>query len=119
MESKEVGKLLDYVKAGYPNFLRDNDPAIVFDLWSRTLKDYEFDSVMKNLERYMLENEFPPKIKDLVNGIANDTRPRIPGVEETKKIIAGYQVPKEQRIDPLVLQSMIDEMKANIRRSKK
>lgn len=97
MDKNEVGILLNYVKAGFPHFLRDNDPAIVFDLWYRSLKDFEFQRVLDNLIAYMKENEYPPKIKDLVDGLVVNEKYNIPGIEETKKILDSYIVPEEER----------------------
>ena len=119
MEREETKTIVRKIHAVYQNSFKMDDPKFVIDTWHEVLKDYEFKNVNENLNRYMLEDDFAPKIKDLVNNLADNERPRIPGIEETKKIIAGYQVPKEKRIDPDVLQTMIDEMKVNVRRSKK
>lgn len=97
MDEKEVGLLLNYVRAGYPHFLRDNDPKIVFDLWYRSLKEFEFQPVLDNLIRYMKTSEYPPKIKDLVEGLVVNEKYNIPGIEETKKILDSYIVPESER----------------------
>lgn len=107
MKKNEVLDLMKYIKAAYPLFLKDNEPAIVFDLWYRSLKDFEYERVLDNLIQYSKENEYPPKIKDLVEGLVMNERYNIPGVEETKKIIEGYMLPPEQRAS----QEFIDKLK--------
>jgi hypothetical protein len=100
MDKKEVGQLLNYVNVAFPNFLRDNKPEIILDFWFRSLKDFEYGPVLDNLVNYAQINEYPPKIKDLVEGLTINENYIVPGIEETKKIMDSYQVPKEQRLSP-------------------
>ncbi|WP_042375307.1 replicative helicase loader/inhibitor [Neobacillus jeddahensis] len=98
MDKKDVGQLLNYLNVAYPNFLRDNKPETVLDFWFRSLKDFEYEKVLDNLVDYAQTNDFPPKIKDLVAGLMVNEKYNIPGIEETKKIMEGYQVPEEHRL---------------------
>ena len=116
MNKKEVGQLLNYVNAAYPNFLKDNDPVIVLDFWFRSLKEFGYEQVLNNLVTYAQGNEYPPKVKDLVNGLVVNEKYNIPGIEETKKIIEQYQVPKEQRMDKDELRALIDKTVSEIKR---
>ena len=56
---KEVFKLLKY---SYPQFEVTTDKL---DMWTRLLKDQNPATVMKNTERYVLNNKFPPSLADL------------------------------------------------------
>lgn len=109
MNKKEVGQLLNYVNVAYPNFLRDNKPETILDFWVRSLKDFEYEQVLDNLVNYARTNEFPPKIKDLVDGLIVDEKYNIPGIEETKKIMDSYQVPKDQRVSPDELKELFKQ----------
>jgi hypothetical protein len=109
MDKKEVAQLLNYVNVAYPNFLRDNKPEMILDFWFRSLKDFEYDPVLVNLVSYAQTNEYPPKVKDLVNGLIVNEKYNIPTIEETKKIMEGYQVPKEKRASPNELKKMFKE----------
>lgn len=46
----------------YPQFEVDSDKL---DNWTRLLKDQNPARVMRNAERYALDNKFPPTIADL------------------------------------------------------
>ncbi|NRD81153.1 hypothetical protein HPT25_28075 [Bacillus sp. BRMEA1] len=109
MDRKEVAQLLNYVNVAFPNFLRDNKPETVLDFWFRGLKDFEYEKVLDNLVNYAQINEFPPKIKDLVDGLIVNEHYNIPGIEETKKIMDSYQVPKEQRVPPDELKKLFKQ----------
>jgi hypothetical protein len=109
MDKKEVAQLLNYVNVAYPNFLRDNKPETVLDFWFRSLKDFEYEPILANLINYAQSNEFPPKIKDLVDGLLINENYNVPGIEETKKIMDSYQVPKEQRAHPDELKKMFKQ----------
>jgi predicted component of type VI protein secretion system len=114
MDKKDVAQLLNYVNVSFPNFLRDNKPEMVLDFWFRSLKDFEYEQVLDNLVNYAQTNEFPPKIKDLVNGLIVDEKYNVPGIEETKKIIESYQVPKEQRLSPDEVKKLLAEVRREL-----
>jgi hypothetical protein len=106
MNKKEVGQLLTNVSSAYPNFSKDSDKELLFDFWYRCLKEFDYEQVLENLINYVKTNEFPPKIKDLVNGLVVNEKYNVPGIEETQKIMDSYQVPKEQRVPQDELKKM-------------
>lgn len=115
MDKKEVAQLLNYVNVVFPNFLRDNKPEIVLDFWFRSLKDFEYEAVLDNLVNYAQTNEFPPKIKDLVDGLIGNENYNVPGIEETKKIMDSYQVPEDERLPPDELKKMFEKAQQGLR----
>lgn len=58
-EVKDVFKLLTQV---YPQFEVTADKL---DTWTRLLNDQNPAVVMRNAERYVLENKFPPSLSEL------------------------------------------------------
>lgn len=56
---KEIFKILAYA---YPKFEVSSEKI---DFWLKYLKDQNPATVMRNTERYVLENKFPPSIADL------------------------------------------------------
>jgi hypothetical protein len=58
-EVKEVFKILKNI---YPQFEVTSEKL---DVWSGFLKDQNPAVIMRNTERYALENKFPPTIADL------------------------------------------------------
>lgn len=111
MNSLEVGQLLNYVNAAYPQFIKDNDPKIIKELWCDALAPYKFDDVKKVFMQYAQVNEFPPKIASLVKNLSvKDESYNVPGLQETKQIIAQYKpLPKSQRPTPEQIKKMIAE----------
>lgn len=62
MNREKVFELLKLISDAYPHF--DFDQGKI-DNWSRLLKGQNPVVVMKNAERYVLENKFPPSLSDL------------------------------------------------------
>ena len=81
-------------------FLKGEDIKFFIDSWYDFLKDYDFDRVTQNLNDHVKNNEFAPKVKDLVKGLVIDEKYNIPNREETLEIIKTYQVPEEKRATP-------------------
>lgn len=62
MTKKQMGEVLVFLNSVYPNF---EVTQFKIDSWTRILKDNNPADVMKNAERYALENKFPPTIYDI------------------------------------------------------
>lgn len=62
MNREKVYEILKLLSDVYPNF--DFDQSKI-DTWARLLKDQNPAIVMRNAERYTLENKFPPSLSDL------------------------------------------------------
>lgn len=114
MEREQAKMIVRKISAVYPSFKMD-DPTFVIDTWYGILKDFDFASVDDNLNRYTLESEYPPKIKDLVKGLVVNEKYNIPGIEETKKIVAGYQVPKDERMPQEEVKALVKKITSEIR----
>ena len=95
MDKQEVGQLLNYVKAAYPLFLKENDPKVIFELWSDVLKDCEFTEVMQNLKTYAKGNKWPPTISDLIT-----TKSKYPGHTNAGDIVKRVEEFKKHKGQP-------------------
>ncbi len=62
MTKRQVFDLLTFLKDVYPN-LEVTQSKI--NTWTRLLKNQDPVRVMKNAEKYVLSNKFPPTIADL------------------------------------------------------
>jgi hypothetical protein len=62
MIKREVAELLKFLNDSYPS-LEVTQSRI--DTWTRLLKDQNPARVMRNAERYITEQKFPPTIADL------------------------------------------------------
>jgi hypothetical protein len=89
---KEILALFQQIKRNY-SFEVDQDKI---DFWYKALKDYDFATLEENLLEHVKTNRFPPVIADLAKQPKKDDsfRPYYPGIEETKKILDGYQTDK-------------------------
>lgn len=62
MNREQVYEVLKLLSNAYPNFDFDQDKI---NTWARLLKDQNPAVVMRNAEKYALENKFPPTLSDL------------------------------------------------------
>lgn len=62
MNKKEVASLFKFLRSIYPSFEVDQ---YKINTWSHMLADQDPARVMKNAERFALENKFPPVLADL------------------------------------------------------
>lgn len=62
MNKKEVAGLFRFLKSIYPQFEVDQ---FKIDTWTSLLSDQNPATIMKNAERFAIENKFPPTIADL------------------------------------------------------
>ncbi|CAM3708313.1 replicative helicase loader/inhibitor [Cohnella lubricantis] len=62
MDRADVIELFIELKTAYPNF-DDSDENI--DLHFKYLKDFPFGDAMKNVEKHILTERFPPTIADI------------------------------------------------------
>lgn len=105
MNKKEVAMILESVAAYYPGFKVNSDNAIsIISTWHRVLKDYEFNSILENLDQYARNNKFAPSVADLINPSPNESTDRyIPSVEETRRYLeAEEQHARENENNPIV-----------------
>lgn len=65
MTNEQCQKMLDIIVGVYPSFLNGRDPKIVFRAWYRYLKDSDYEDTMKNLDKWIEENTYPPTIRDI------------------------------------------------------
>lgn len=62
MTREEVKEIFKIIKNIYPQFEVTSEKL---DVWSRFLKDQNPAIIMRNTERFVLDNKFPPTIADL------------------------------------------------------
>ena len=62
MDRKHVIEVFKVIKGVYPSFEVSTEKV---DLWTRLLKDQNPAIIMRNAERYVLNQKFPPTIADL------------------------------------------------------
>jgi len=62
MNREQVFDVLKLLNDAYPQFNFDQSKI---DNWARLLKDQNPAIVMRNAERYVLENKYPPSLSDL------------------------------------------------------
>ncbi|OHR73978.1 hypothetical protein HMPREF3291_05175 [Bacillus sp. HMSC76G11] len=62
MNKEQVFEVLSLISAAYPKFDFDQNKL---NTWHRLLKDQNPEVIIRNTERYVLENRFPPSIADL------------------------------------------------------
>ena len=62
MNREQVFEVLQLLNDAYPNFNFDQSKI---DNWTKLLKDQNPAVIMKNAERYALNNKFPPSLSDL------------------------------------------------------
>lgn len=62
MKREEVKEVFKLIKSVYPQFEVDTGKI---DTWTRLMKDQNPAVVMRNAERYVLEQKFPPTIADI------------------------------------------------------
>lgn len=62
MNRKQVYDVLSLLDAAYPHFVVDQSKV---DTWSHLLHNQNPAVVMRNAERYILTNKYPPSLADL------------------------------------------------------
>lgn len=62
MNRDQVKEVFKIVKSVYPHFEVNSEKV---DIWARLLKDQDSSVVIRNTERYVTNNKFPPTIADL------------------------------------------------------
>lgn len=63
MTKKQVAEVLVFLNDAYPNFTVTQSKI---DNWHRLLKKQNPAIIMRNAERYAIENKFPPAISELM-----------------------------------------------------
>lgn len=58
-QTKEVFKI---IKSVYPTFEVSSEKL---DVWSKLLREQDYEAVINNTEGYVLNNKFPPTITDI------------------------------------------------------
>ena len=89
MDREQVKEIFKLLKYSYPNFEVNSDKI---DTWTRLLKDQNPAVVMRNTERYVLEQKFPPTISELRER-RTESRKRdfLQKVEQWKGEAVGYK----------------------------
>lgn len=84
------------------------------DSWHLALKEYDFETIKKNLLNYCKTNKFAPKIADLIQekAIVLDRMNAIPSVEETYEYLKTLTRPEHTQEDI----QRIEQSKAEIRK---
>ena len=62
MEREEVKEVFKFLKTVYPQLEVDSDKL---NVWHKLLKDQNPARVMRNAEKYAMDNKFPPTVADL------------------------------------------------------
>ncbi|MEW9122702.1 MAG: replicative helicase loader/inhibitor [Thermotaleaceae bacterium] len=98
MNKKDVLMIIVEIQTfyNYPFTKREPDKNandVLLDLtnkWHKVLKDYEFETIKKNLNDYIKSNRFAPAIADLVN--ENQKERAIPNKEETQAMLRQWDL---------------------------
>ncbi|WP_200415971.1 replicative helicase loader/inhibitor [Virgibacillus salexigens] len=89
MTKREVAELLKFLNDSYPN-LEVTQSRI--DTWSRLLKDQNPAVVMRNAERYVIDQKFPPTIADLrERRLAAHSNSHLEKVKQWEEKAIGYK----------------------------
>lgn len=112
MTKQELFELLKEIAEYYPAFIdvSDKDAMVTrAKVWYRALEKFDIDSIRDKLADYATKSEYPPKVSDLVKGLnIQDIKHNIPGLQETKQIIAQYKpLPEEDRPTQEQIRQMI------------
>ena len=67
MNDMETVAVLAIITNCYPQW---NPPMVTLELYSRAMNDLDFDTVNKVVEKYVMNNKFPPTIADIREGSA-------------------------------------------------
>lgn len=65
MTKDECREIITIIIGAYPNFLMGRTVETVYKSWFRALKDSSYDETLKNLDRWIDENNTPPFIKNI------------------------------------------------------
>lgn len=65
MTKEECKNIIEILNGVYPNFLNGRKLEIVFKAWYRYLKDSNYEDTMCNLDEWIVENTYPPTIRDI------------------------------------------------------
>ncbi|WHX74676.1 replicative helicase loader/inhibitor [Bacillus safensis] len=110
MTKAETLELLKLIKTYYEHFEVDQSKL---DAWAKILKPENYERIEANLIVYVKNNQFPPKVSDLLNQKERYSRSAaIPNVEETQSYLSEIEraEPTEEE------QEKIEQHKAAIRK---
>lgn len=62
MTKEQCQEILDILVGAYPNFLNGREPRTIFKTWYRYLRDSSYEETLKNIDRWVQENNFPPTV---------------------------------------------------------
>lgn len=65
MTKEECQEILDILVGAYPTFLNSRDPKSVFKAWYRSLRNSSYEETLKNIDRWIDENNYPPTISSI------------------------------------------------------
>ncbi|HBG02221.1 MAG TPA: hypothetical protein DDW87_11700 [Firmicutes bacterium] len=64
MDEKQKASFLKQMYGNY-HYLKPSDGAM--EIWKRHLSDIDYDTAIKNLDRHVVDNGYPPTISDILN----------------------------------------------------
>lgn len=117
MKRNEVIDLLQDIEIFYPGKFKIENARIV-ELWQNAMAEEDAGKINKNLKRYVLHNEWPPSISQLVDAEPEASGPAVPTLEQTKLYLQGMDNQRERVKEELDLHGNeeIEQAKAEIRR---
>lgn len=68
MTQEETVKLLEILKAAYPNWKIDN-PKQTLEVYEMALGSYKAEDIYKSARVHITRSKFPPSIAELIHGI--------------------------------------------------
>lgn len=89
MDKKEVVEIIKTISNIYGSKFKMDDPQGTVNAWHMVLVDYEFDSIMANLQSYVKTNRFAPSVADIIEVEPAKDR-AIPSYDETKEMMAKW-----------------------------
>lgn len=78
MTRDETLQLFLMIKGNYQNFFKDMNPVTVkltVNMWWQTLEDFDIKTVLSVVQKYSMNNTFPPTVADLRKMLVKATNP--------------------------------------------
>lgn len=115
MNKKETAVILEIIATMYQNKFKVGNKQLLLDLWHDALKEYEFESISKNLKAYYKTNVFPPSVADLIE-YAEKKEKYVPTVSETVLLLEEQEKKKEKAASDPNVQEAKAKARAEINR---
>lgn len=89
MIKKQTAEIMQAINGCYPQF---EVTQAKLDFWHKILEEYDFTMIETALLKYVRDNDYPPKINQLIQGINKpDKAYLVPNKEETKELIKRWE----------------------------